>query len=80
MTRYQMFLYTPEINLKTDRRNSISEGREEATSEKVRSAETWFIGEKDLICCGGEGAMYSEKGKKERSTWGHTKRMFLQRH
>ena len=57
-----------EINLKTDRTNSTTKGKEEATLKKVRSAETEFRGESDHSCCGREGAVVAEKGKRNRST------------
>lgn len=39
-------LTTPENDLKTDRANSTTKGREEASSMKVESAETW---EKSIV-------------------------------
>lgn len=43
----QIILHTPEINLKTSRTNFTTNGREEATSMKMRCAETWFGRETD---------------------------------
>jgi len=71
-TRYQITVITPEIDLKTDRTNCTTKRREEATLKKVGSVETWLRGEMDHGCCGGEGAIVEEKGKREYSTHGNT--------
>lgn len=39
---YPIILKTPEIHLKTSRTNSITEGREEATSKEAGSVEIQF--------------------------------------
>ena len=66
----------PRNNLKTDRINTTTTGREEATSKKVGTAERWFGGEMDHGCCKGEGAVGEEKGKRERSTKGSAQEHF----
>lgn len=45
--------------------------REKATWRKVGSAKTWFGGKMNHRCCGREGAMVVEKGKREGSTQGY---------
>lgn len=67
-----MFLYAPEINLKTDRTNPTTKGRK-ATLKKVESAEKWFGGEVDPGSYGGEGVMVEvvDKGERERSIQGN---------
>ena len=59
-----MILNTPEIDLKTDRTNSTTKGREEATVKKGGSAEMQFNGETDPGYCVREGATVTEKGKR----------------
>ena len=51
--------------MKTDRTNSTTKAKEEATLKKVGSVETWFREEMDHGCCGGEGAMVMKKGWRE---------------
>lgn len=45
-----------------------TKGRGEATLKKVGSVETWFRGERDCQCCGGEEEVVTEKGTRERGT------------
>jgi len=62
-----------EIDLKTDRTNSTTREREEATLKKVGSVEMWFRGEMNCGCCGGERAMITKgERERERSTQGIT--------
>lgn len=51
--------------MKTDRTKSITKGREEATSKKVRSTEMWLRREMDHSHCSGEGAKVTEKGERQ---------------
>lgn len=44
---YPIILNMKEINLTTDRTNFVTREREEVTSKKVGSTETWFGGETD---------------------------------
>ena len=53
LINHQISLNTPEINLKTDRTNSTTKGREETTLKKVGSVEMWAGGETDFGGCGG---------------------------
>ena len=45
---YQIILNTPEIEMKTDRIISTTNGGEEATLKKVGRVEIWCRGETDL--------------------------------
>lgn len=74
LDNYQIFLNTSEINLKTGRTNATTKGREEATSKMVGGVETQFGRETDSGRSSGEGAMATEKDKRQTSTqesgWG----------
>ena len=61
------------MGLKTDRTNSTAKEREEATSKKVRSVETWFSREIDHGCCGGKGVVERARGQ---STQGNSQEHF----
>lgn len=72
-------LASPQIDLKTDRRNSTTKESEEVTLKKVGSVETWFRwfrGEMDHGCCAREGTVVMEKGQRDkerkRSTQGNS--------
>lgn len=54
--------------------NSTTEGRKKATSKKVGRAETWFREEMNYDCCGGEGAVVTQKGETEQITKGNAQR------
>lgn len=60
---YQIILNTQEIDVRTDKTNCTNRRRNDATSKKVESAETWFGRETDLGCCRGNGALVAEKGE-----------------
>ena len=64
LDHYQIILNTQEINLRTDRTNSTTRGREEATLREVRNVDIWSGRERDLECYGGEGDMILEKGER----------------
>ena len=70
------------MDLRIERINCTSRGSEGATSRKVGSAERRFREETGQGCCGGEGALVMEKGKREKVeyTWIHTKRTLPQSH
>lgn len=55
---YQIILNILEIDLKTSSTYSTTEGKEEATSKKVASAETRFGKEMDPGHCSGKGAVW----------------------
>lgn len=54
--------------MKTDRTNSTSKGRLEATLTKVGNVETWFKREIDFKYCVGEGGTVTKKGEREKGT------------
>ena len=64
---YQIILNTQEIDLKTDRTNSTTKGREEATLRKRGNAEMW-LGEKWIMGAMEWGAVVAEKSKREECT------------
>ena len=59
-----------DINLRTDRTNCTTSGREESTPWKVGGGEMWFGGETDHRHCTRESTLIVERGKRERSTQG----------
>ena len=65
-TNYQIIINTTEINLKADRTNSTTKGKEEATSKKVVKKEIWFMGDRDCGFYGGDGAMVMQIDGQER--------------
>ena len=79
LDNYQIILNTPEVDLKTDRTNSTTKGREEATSKNVGSALTCFRRKMYPGCCRGQGAMVTE-GKREEHTGEHTRKRFPNSH
>lgn len=83
LDKYQIILNTQKINLRTDRMNYTTRGREESTLWRVGGVETWFKGETDHRYSGGEGVLVMDREKArntmhehkiERSTQGITKR------
>lgn len=61
---YKIIINIPEINLKTGRTSSVSEGRKEATSKTVESTAMWFGTETDQGHHGGQGDAVLEKDKR----------------
>lgn len=66
-----IILNISEIDLKTDRANSMIKRKEEATLKNVRCGETWFGEDRNLRCCRGEGAMITEKGRRKKGSQGN---------
>lgn len=59
VNNYEIILNNPEIDSKTSRANSRTEGREEATLKKAGSVGTWLER---------EGAATMEKGERQTTT------------
>ena len=72
---YQIILNIPEINLKIDRTNHITKGREEATSKKVGSIETQSGGEWIRVTVVGRSCSYGAGKERDWYTGQHMYQM-----